>query len=188
MSPQEFNELVQQKSLKWKSSVVGFAAVCIASEFFDLHDPASISRTAKMLQIFPEFLELVQAGKLFILHIPHNVRDILMAHKQVRISKNFDSGFIDFIRTETRDRKFLELEANVEKMGKEFNAKLGNIDAKLGNIDAKLGNIEDEIRNGFKDLNTPSIVKAYRKVECVFCSIYDLIVYIFVLLWSFLRK
>jgi hypothetical protein len=181
MSPQEFNELVQQKSLKWKSSVVGFAAVCVASEFFDLHDPASISRTAKMLQIFPEFLELVQAGKLFILHIPHNVRDILMAHKQVRISKNFDSGFIDFIRTETRDRKFLELEANVEKMGKEFNAKLGNIDAKLGNI-------EDEIRNGFKDLNTPSIVKAYRKVKCVFCSIYDLIVYIFVLLWSFLRK
>jgi hypothetical protein len=58
-----------------------------------------------MIQIFPELFDLVLRGKLFFLHIPQNLRNLLLNDANVRISKNFDDGLIKFVLSETEKKE-----------------------------------------------------------------------------------
>jgi hypothetical protein len=97
INPIEFNEkILNTKKLKWNCDIVGFAGICISSEFANFEDPATIARSARMIAAFPELLELIDLEKFYILHVPQNLHDIIMAHTRVSIPSNKTNLMTDF--------------------------------------------------------------------------------------------
>jgi hypothetical protein len=82
----------------------------------NIEDPETIARSSKMIGACPDLMDLVQEGKLFIMHILQNSVDFLMAHEDVLISKNFDKGFTEFVQKQRLQRRLDYLENEIQDL------------------------------------------------------------------------
>jgi hypothetical protein len=188
----EFNQIAYLKNadVDWNWDIIGFSAICIASENADFKDPNIIQHSSRMIEIFPELFDLVLRGKLFLLHIPQNLRDLLMKHRNVRISRDFDEGFIKFIHSAAKEsEKKAELESlREEKKEYELLRKEVTLLRKEAK-EAKLLRRENELlRKKINDLETSLILKLLRKLYWILVYSYFFFVEICKLIYSVIKE
>jgi hypothetical protein len=171
LSVEQFNQEVASETLEWDASIVGFAAICIASKLADFEDPKTIERSARMISIIPELMDLVESHKFYILHFPQNLRDILMDHKEVRISEKFNKGFVDFVEKETIEMRLRMLEEHSQQT-----------QMRLSMIAVQIQQLTEAV----KDSQTFLIVKLFWKSMNFITLIFEFWIAVFV--WIFSRQ